>query len=367
MHLKKRNRTYIAFAIAASVVAAGAAQACTGMRVKAEDGSVTFGRTLEFGKNTQSDIVFVPRGQSWTGSTPDGQPGIRWKNTYAYMGPDAFGEPMPIEGINEKGLYIGAFFFPGEAEYQQVEPAEYSKTLSPTDFPSWVLGNCATLEDIRNSLSSIKIGGVFLKAMGMIPAAHWYAMDSTGRALTIEPIKGEIRITGNPVGVLTNAPSFDWHLTNLRSYVNLRSDNAQSQMLGGLKIVPMGQGSGMLGIPGDFTPPSRFVRAAFLANTVQPAKDADQAVNLAWNLVSNFTIPIGVTREQNAEGKVGCDYTQWATVYDLSRNSLYFRTYNNQDVSIVKLKQLPLDGKKILFIPMWNVKPSYKDVTGQAR
>jgi len=123
----------------------------------------------------------------------------------------------------------------------------------------------------------------------------------------------------------------------------------------------------MLSIPGDFTPPSRFVRAALLANAVEPVDDADEAINLVWNLISNITILIGAVREQGKDGIVGFDYTQWATAYDLSRNSLYFRTYYNHNVNVVHLEKLPLNSKKILFIPMYNVKPSYKDVTDQAK
>lgn len=367
MHHQGKVSFFFTIIFIAIIIVSVPVWACTGIRVKALNNSVVFARTMEFATEMQSCIMFVPRGQTWQASALDGKSGMKWKNTYAYMGPNAFGEQVLIEGVNEKGLYIGGFWFPGEAKYQTVTPAEYSKTLSPADFGNWILGNCATIDDVREKTATIRIAGVVLEAMGRIPPAHWYVMDSTGRALAIEPVDGGIKITENQIGIFTNSPSFDWHLTNLRNYVNLGKDNAEPGLLGNLEVAPIGQGSGMLGLPGDFTPPSRFVRAAFLANAVTPAKDADGAVNLAWNLISNITIPIGAVRAKDKKGTFGYDYTQWATVYDLSRNSLYFRTYYNQDVRVVHLEKLPFNGKNILFIPMCDVKPSYRDMTDQAK
>lgn len=343
------------------------ANACTGIRVKALDGSLVFTRTMEFASDLQSNLMFVPRGLSWQGATPGGKPGMKWKNRYAYIGPNLFDQRVLVEGMNEKGLYVGGFWFPGEAEYQTVTPDDFAQSISPADFANWVLGNFSSINDIKKNISSIKIAGVVLEALGMIPPVHWTVMDAEGNTLAIEPIKGEIQITENLVGVFTNSPSFGWHLTNLRNYVNLGRDNAKPELLGKQKVSPLGLGSGMLGIPGDFTPPSRFVRAALLANAAEPVANADEAVNLAWNLISNITIPIGAARGMTAHEKVEFDYTQWVTVYDLSRQSLYFRTYYSHDVRVVHLKNLPLGGKKILFIPMSNVKPTYKDVSGLAQ
>lgn len=343
------------------------AHACTGLRVMGLDKSVIFARTMEFATPLESNILFVPRNQSWKSQTPDGKDGMAWKNTYAFIGPDALGDEILVEGMNEKGLYIGAFWFPNIAEYQKTTPEDNSKTVAPTLFAALVLGKCATVQEVKDNIQQVKIAAVAFEKLGGVPPLHWYVMDSTGKAIVIEPVNGEIVVMDNPVGVFTNSPPFGWHLQNLANYVNLRPTNATAEKLGELKVSQIGQGSGMLGVPGDFTPPSRFVRAALLSNTAKPVKTADEAVNLALTLISNITISKGTVIEDVKGGQNALNYTQWVTVYDLTQKRLYFRTYGNQNIRMITPEKLPLDGKKKLIIPMCNVKPEYQNVTDQAK
>ena len=353
--------------LAAVLSAPPVALACTGMRVKAKDGSVVFVRTMEFGGPTKSDIMVAPRGASWTALAPDGNKGLQWTSKYAFVGPNGLGLSSPLEGMNEKGLYAGGFWIPaGEAEFPKIAPADYSRMLAQPDVVTWLLSTCATLDDVRAGLKNVRIGGVFVKAMNLFPLAHWYVMDATGKALVIECMEGKMTVTDNPVGVFTNAPSFGWHLQNLRNYANLNPDNVTPHKLGDLDMHQFGEGSGLVGLPGDSTPPSRFVRAAFLANLALPPADADGAVNLGMNLIDNFTIPVGVNRAVE-DGKTSYDYTQWNTVYDLARKAVYFRTYTNHNYRMVRFNKLPLDGKKVHIVPMWGVKAAYEDVSGTAK
>lgn len=355
---------FVFFALGVNLISA---HACTGLRVMALDKSAIFARTMEFATPLESDILFVPRNQNWKSQAPDGKDGMVWKNTYAFVGPNALGDEILVEGMNEKGLYIGAFWFPNVAEYQKTTPADNPKTVAPTLFAALALGMCATVQDVKENLQHIKLAAVMFDKMGEVPPLHWYAMDSTGKAIVIEPVNGEIVVMDNPVGVFTNAPPFGWHLQNLANYVNLRPTNAKAEKLGEQTVSQIGQGSGMLGIPGDFTPPSRFVRAALLSNTAKPVKTADEAVNLALTLISNITISKGTVIEDVKDGKNALNYTQWVTVYDLSQKRLYFRTYGNQNIRMITPEELPLDGKKKLLIPMCNVKPEYHNVTNQAK
>ncbi|WP_316901047.1 linear amide C-N hydrolase [Pseudodesulfovibrio indicus] len=356
------------FALFLSLFLSVPSRACTGLRVIAEDGAVTFARSLEFGSPTKSDIMIAPRGMEWTGTAPDGSNGLKWKSKYAFMGPDAFGQASPLEGMNEKGLYAAGFWMPaGESEFPKIAKEDYGRAVSQMDLGTWLLCNCATIDDVRKLVPALKLAGAKVPSLNMYTLVHWYVMDATGKAVVIESMGGKVSVTDNPVGVFTNAPSFGWHLENLRNYVSLRPDNAQPFKLGDYTVKPLGEGSGLLGLPGDQTPPSRFVRAAFYANTALKPADADGAVNLGMNLIANFTIPRGLSRGAGPNNRPEYDYTQWTTVYDLSRKELYFRTYENQDYSRVRLSAVPLDGDKPVFIPMWGVKPAYKDVSAQAK
>jgi len=342
------------------------AAACTGMRVIAKDGTVAFARSMEFGLDTKSSLMVTPRSLSWTGITPKGETGLHWKNAYAFMGPDIFGDALPAEGINEKGLYVGAFFFQEPSANVHTEPADYPKVVSLLQIPAWLLGTCATVDEVRHAIKTIALSETFVKSIDMIPHGHWIVIDNQGKSIVLEITDSKLHAYDNPVGVLTNAPEFPWQLTNLRNYVNLHAINAAPQKLGDLTVVPAGQGSGMLGLPGDYTPPSRFVRAVFLSNFAKPVTNDGEAVILAWNLINNFSIPVGVSGEQDATGKTAYDYTQWQTVYDLTRHLIYFRTYDNQNIRTVSLDKF-LNGKKSLFIPMVGVKATYQDVSGEAK
>lgn len=342
-------------------------QACTGIKVQATDGSVTFARTMEFGSPLKSNILLVPKGQKWSGNTPE--TGYAWENNYAFLGPNAFDQNMFVEGMNEKGLYIGAFWFPENAKYPEFTKSEASKSVAPEMISALILGTCATIEDVRNKLQEIKIVNVEYKPLKMVLPLHWIVLDQKGNAIVIEPLSKEARpeVMENKVGVFTNSPQFTWHLQNLSTYVNLTPVNVESQKINGLTVEGTGEGSGMLGLPGDLTPPSRFIRAALYSNAAEKVADADAAVNQAMMLINNISIAKGLAVAPKTDAVA--DYTQWTMVYDFKALKCYFRTYNNQNFNIVDLKKFlsTQPDKKIKTVPMWDTKPDYKDVTQTAQ
>ncbi|SIN79020.1 linear amide C-N hydrolase [Halodesulfovibrio marinisediminis] len=349
------------------ILSLSTANACTGIKVQSKDGATMFARTLEFNTPFKSNIMFVPKGQTWTSQAPNNQKGMTWKNQYAFLGPNGFDERMFFGGINEKGLYIGGFWFPQHAEYPTPTANDTTKIVEPVLVTALILGTCGTLEDVQKKIDEVQIAGVKYEKLGMIPPMHWIVIDSKGNAIVIEPLNGKITITQNPVGVITNSPQFTWHLQNLSNYMNVTADNCTRQKINDFTATPIGAGSGMLGLPGDFTPPSRFVRAALYSNAATPVQTADEALNLAFMLISNISIAKGLVRTNEQNGTQSTDYTQWTAVYDLQRRRCYFKTYDNQEIRVVHLDNLPKDGKKTLSIPMWDTKPEYKDMTEQAK
>lgn len=365
--MRNSKRFLVLFCCAIFISSAAIAHACTGVKIQSTDGAVTFARTLEFGTSLNSNILFIPREQSWVSPAPDGTDGMTWQNKYAFLGPNSFGEKVFLDGLNEKGLYLGAFWFPKIANYPKITGGAPANIIAPQAFGSLILGTCATLDDVRKKISEITLVGVTFEKMGMVLPMHWIVMDNTGKSIVIEPIDGKIVVTDNPVNVFTNSPPFTWHLQNLSNYMNLTSKNCDSKKIRDYTVNSIGEGSGMLGLPGDFTPPSRFVRIALLSNAVDPIATVDDAINQAFMLISNISIVKGLAKTVNPNGSISVDYTQWTAVYDLKRHRCYFKTYDNQDVRMVQLDKLPLDGKQVLTIPMWDSKPEYKDITGQAK
>jgi choloylglycine hydrolase len=207
---------------------------------------------------------------------------------------------------------------------------------------------------VKNGIENIVVPAIVLPAMGISPGVHYIVTDATGASITIEYIDGKLNVYDNPLGVITNSPSFDWHMTNLRNYINLSDENVQPVSLGKVKLAPFGQGTGMLGLPGDFTPPSRFVRAVVFSQTALPVKTGREAVLQSFHLLNNFDIPKGVAREGHpaAEGEVTADFTMWTSACDLKSKQFYFRTFDNSQIRSVDLTKMPIDEKEIKTISM---------------
>jgi len=178
--------------------------------------------------------------------------------------------------------------------------------------------------------------------------------DASGKSIVIEYVAGKLNIHDNPLGVMSNSPAFDWHMTNLRNYVNFSLTNVPPIQLGSVKLTPFGQGSGMLGLPGDFTPPSRFVRAAAFSQSVLPSNTGYDAVIQAFHILNNFDIPKGAARDEKRDkhGNIVADYTTWTSANDLKAKRFYFRTYDNSQIRMVDLTKMNLDAKEITTISM---------------
>lgn len=322
------------------------AYACTGIKLVAKDGSFVHGRTLEFGIQVEATVGVIPRGFDFTGTTPNGK-GLVYKSKYAAVGALPFEMPAAMDGLNEKGLAVGTFYFPGYAGYSKITSENQSKALSPVEFPNWILTQFATVDEVKAGLSSVVIAPTVVKAWGDEPAPfHYLVIDNQGKGLVIEPVDGKFVTYDNPLGTFTNSPTFDWHMTNLRNFINLTPINAKPLKIDGEVLAPFGQGSGMVGLPGDFTPPSRFVRAAIFTLTAVPSPTAKEAVLQAFHILNQFDIPVGVARSV-VNGVTYSDSTQITCVRDPQALQYYFKTYDDQTIKVVDLKKFDLNAKTI--------------------
>lgn len=334
----------IIFALA--LLCASSVNACTGMKLVAKDGSFVHGRTLEFGIPVDISCVVIPRGHQFRGTTPLGN-GISYTSKYASVGAVAFGNPAIMDGINEKGLAVGTFYFPTYAGYSEITPQNQSRALSPAEFPNWIVTQFATIEEVQKALKEVLIAPTVIKQWGSTPAPfHYIVYDKTGRSLVIEPMNGKLITHDNPIGTFTNSPTFDWHMTNLRNYINLTPFNSTPVTVDGVEFQPFGQGSGMVGIPGDYTPPSRFVRAAIFSSTATPSDNSEQAVYQMFHLLNPFDIPVGVIRSKEGDG-VHTDKTQFTCVRDPQGLKYYFRTYNDQTIQVIDLHAFDWTAKAV--------------------
>ena len=159
------------------------------------------------------------------GTTPDGKPGLTWKSKYASVGANGVGLPFLFDGLNEKGLTVGTFYFPTSAGYMPYSAADAGKTLAAWEVGSWILENLASVEEVKANIGKVVVPAVVFKAWGFSPEVHYIVTDASGKSIVIEYVGGKLNVYDNPLGVVTNSPAFDWQMTNLRNYVNFSMAN----------------------------------------------------------------------------------------------------------------------------------------------
>lgn len=330
--------------------------ACTGLQLKAEDGSFINGRTVEFGVPLDLAGLVVPRNHDFYGTLPDGKKGLHYRSKYAVLGSSAFNEPAIVDGLNEKGLSGGVFYFPGYATYATITSENQSHALAPTEFLHWVLTQFANVEEAKQAIPHVAIAPTNIKAWGGVPPFHYIIYDQSGKSIVVEPIDGKLVVAESSIGVITNSPDYVWHVQNLSNYINLSPLNAPSKSIDGVALQQFGQGSGLHGLPGDFTPPSRFIRAAIFATTAVPANNANDTVFAMFHLLNQFDIPKGSVRADN-EGKMIAEYTLATTVKDLKNLKYYFKTYENQNIKVIDLKSFDWDNKAMMTLEYKSTQP----------
>ena len=333
-----------------AVVLAGAiyssdADACTGISLTAQDGSRVVARTVEWAATPmQCGYVVAPRGHVHQSYTPTGENGLKYKSVYGYVGIYTEYEPFVVEGVNEAGLSAGLFFFPQYGEYAPYDSANNAKTLCDMQFVSWVLSGFSSIDQVKAALNEIDL----VTLNNKIGAVHWRIAEPNGRMVVLEIVAGVPHFYENTLGVLTNAPGFNWHMTNLNNYVNLQPGSAPNNTIAkGITLSGLGHGSGMLGLPGDFTSPSRFVRATFFQTTAPVWATGFETVVQAFHILNNFDVPIGSQHTQADMPKGLPSATQFTAATDQTAMKLYYRTAWNSNIRCIDL--MSIDFAKVKY------------------
>lgn len=355
--MKMFSLRLVAVALAAAFVSAPVVRACTAFQLRSADGAQIYFRSMEFGYPFNSKMLIVPRGTEYTGTAPGGKPGKKWSVQYGFVGLNVDVLPTAVaDGQNEKGLAVGMLYLPGYAQYLDPAAAPADKSLGSWEVPNYLLANCATVDEAVAALKN----EVYVAQQEFVPfkevlPVHWWIGDASGKVVIAEYVNGELKIHDAPLGVLTNSPPYDWQEINVGNYVDLSSVNVPERTLGAFTAVNYGQGSGAIGLPGDFTPPSRFIRAALFSHWATPGATANDTVNLGFHVLNTFDIFNGAiksnTADQTANTKgflasngqpklVNTDTTEWTVAHDRTNLKSYVRTYNGLKIQMVDLKAI---------------------------
>lgn len=331
--------------VAAVVGTTHAAIACTGISLTAADGSYIQARTIEWAYGAlKSEYVVIPRSERLRSYTPTGANGLEFTSRHGVVGLAVVDSNFIAEGINEVGLSAGLFFFPRYGDYVAYDAKDNARTLADLQVVEWMLTQCASIDEVMAAVKSVDIVGLDKGAV-----VHWRIGEPSGRQVVMEIVGGIAHFYENSVGVITNAPGFEWHIANLSNYVNLRPGSAPNLTLGGVTVEPLGGSSAMLGLPGDFTPPSRFVRAAFFRNSAPQRATGFDTVTLAFHLLNNFDVPIAM---EAPEEKQLPSATQWTSAIDLTARKVYYKTAYNNEIRMIDLNKIDFARVKYASYPL---------------
>jgi len=347
--LKTTGKKILSLSMLIPALHFGGAIACTSIAVKANDGAVVYGRTMEWGAfDLKSRVAIVPRGYEFHASTPEGKNGMKWQAKYGTVALDALEKDYLTDGMNEKGLVVGVLYLPGFTKYHTYDKAKSQQTVSELELANYVLTSFATVDEVKQGLKDIRVVGTPEPALGGAPAPiHLSVVEPSGKAIVVEFLDGEMKIFDNPLRVLTNSPSFDWHMTNLRNYMGLtpaaHPEKVLKQGEEEVKLNPIGAGSGFIGMPGDFTPPARFIRATAFTQTTRDLPNGDEALYEVLRIMDNFNLPLGAAEgpEANPEQLKGMrSSTIWTTAADNKALKYYYHTQHNRQLRMVDLNKI---------------------------
>lgn len=327
------------------------AEACTGISLTAADGSYFQARTIEWGgTNLNSMYVVVPRHFAQTSLTPSGNNGLKFKSKYGYVGLAVHQKEFIAEGVNEAGLSAGLFYYPHYGSYLDYNAAYNSTTLADLQLVAWLLSQFSTVDEVKQAVSGVRVVSL-QPGPSADNALHWRVGDKSGKQIVIEIEDGVVHIYDNVIGVLTNSPNYRWHITNLNNYVNLTSQNPKRHPMGSIDVYPFSYGSGYLGLPGDFTAPSRFVRAAFFKTTAPTLKTARETMLQCFTILNNFDIPIGMEYLKDELPDLP-SATQWTSVIDLTHREIYYKTFYNNTIRRIALDDIDFEKVKYQYHPL---------------
>jgi len=311
---------------------------CTAITFSCKD--FYFGRTLDLECTYGEEVVIVPRHFPLSFIH---RPTLQ--NHYAIIGmahvSDAY--PLYYDAVNEKGLCVAGLNFPGFCRYQA--PSEDKNNIASFEFIPWILGQCANMEEVRTLLPGLQLTAVqFSRDLPATPL-HWLIADRSA-CIVVESLSDGIRIYENPVGVLTNNPPFDDQMFQLCNFMHLSPNPPHNHFSPDLALKPYSRGMGAIGLPGDLSSQSRFVRAAF--TRLNSLCREEESLSQFFHILDSVHQTRGCCRLEDGS----CEVTQYTSCCNASRGIYYYTTYGNRRISAVELHGEDLEGAALYRFPL---------------
>lgn len=313
---------------------------CTAVSYKTKD--FYFGRTLDYESTFPTHITVTPRRfplkfrHGGTMSVHHALIGM------AYV---ADGYPLYYDGMNEKGLCMAGLNFVGNAMYRS--PAPEGDNVCQFEFIPWILGQCATVAEARGLLSRIRLTDTPFSKELPVSDLHWMMADRQ-ESVTVESVADGVMVYDNPVGVLTNNPPFPEQLFRLNDFMHLSPGAPQNRFSGKLDLRPYSRGMGAMGLPGDLSSPSRFVRAAFVKMNSVSGDTETESVGQFFHILGSVEQPAGCCLVGDGE----YERTIYTSCCNADRGIYYYTTYGNPAITAVDMMREDPDGVNLVRYPM---------------
>ncbi len=312
---------------------------CTAISYKTKD--AYFGRNLDLERSYNESVVITP--QNYVFPMQRVAP---MQTHYAMIGMATVAEDFPLyyEATNEKGLSVAGLNFPGNAVYAAY--AEGKDNVTPFELIPWVLGQCACIDEAKALLEKINLVNIPFSEQLPLSPLHWMVSDKT-QSIVVESIADGLKIWDNPFEVLTNNPTFDYHKTNMSNFMGLHVGPASNQFKKEHPLRNYSLGLGALGLPGDYSSPSRFVRAFFIKENSVAEADEKASVNQFFHILRGVVMPKGCVWTPN-----GYEYTRYSSCCNADKGVYYYQTYDNFEIISVDMHSVDLTKSQLYVYPL---------------
>lgn len=313
---------------------------CTAITYQSKD--FYMGRTLDYEFSYGEEVTVMPRSYPLHFRHGDGS-----DNHYAIIGMAHIFENYPLyyDAVNEKGLGMAGLNFVGNAKYAEVTDGKAN--IAQFEFIPWVLSRFATLDEACRAISEINLVGTPFNEHFPAAQLHWLIADKSG-AVTVEATARGLEIHKNPVGVLTNNPPFEQQMFNLNNFMHLSPKQPKNQFSDSLELTAYSRGMGALGLPGDLSSQSRFVRATFTKLNSLSGENEDDSVGQFFHILGSVEQQRGCCEVSNGKFEI----TVYTSCWNADRGIYYYTTYKNRRINAVDMHRENLDSSSLAHYPL---------------
>ena len=295
-------------------------------------GDSYFGRNLDFDRGYGERVVITPRNYEIK---------MRCEGTikshYAMIGMASVVDDFPLyyEATNERGLSMAGLNFPGNAVYHSF--AEGKRNVAPFELIPWILAQCSCVDEVKAILYGANLINVDFNEQLPLSPLHWIISDKKC-SIAVEPLEEGLKIYDNPFEVLTNNPPFEYHATNASRYMGLSAGQASSQFRESIPMKNYSLGLGALGLPGDYSSTSRFIRALFVKENSVSENSEKSNVNQFFHILNSVSMPKGCVRASE-----GFEYTRYSSCCNADRGIYYYTTYDDFKINSKNMHEVDLN------------------------